>query len=158
MPESPPNLLATLIAEENMLVELPSEERSVVVKTMIQNLVASGRISKGHAPTVAKLVNDREALGSTAIGGGVAIPHARIPFSDDPIMAFALLKDGVGFNALDGGSVNFVFMVLTPKKDDEMHRTVLKAITSFAKKHIPLKALRGCVNASDIKSVFQDYA
>ncbi|MCC8165684.1 MAG: PTS sugar transporter subunit IIA, partial [Planctomycetes bacterium] len=100
----------------------------------------------------------REGLGSTAIGGGVAIPHARIGFSDEPLMAFALLRDGEGFNSLDGAPVHFVFMVLTPKDDDEAHREVLRAITYFVKRPIHLKALAGCKTSADVKSVFVDYA
>ena len=158
MPDSPSEILADLIREENILVDLPSEEHSAVIKAMVQNMVSTELVAKSNTSTVSRLLNEREALGSTAIGGGVAIPHARIGFSEEPLMAFALLKDGLGFNSLDGASVHFVFMVLTPKDDDEIHRDVLKAITFFAKKPIHLKALSGCKTPADVKSVFQDYA
>ena len=158
MPDSPSKMLATLIKEENIIVELPSEEHSAVIKSLVQNMVSTGLVSKTHTSTVSRLLNEREALGSTAIGGGVAIPHARIGFSEEPLVAFALLHDGDGFNSLDGASVHFVFMVLTPKDDDDAHRNVLKAITAFVKQPIHLKALSGCKTPADVKSVFQDYA
>ena len=158
MPDSPSEMLADLIHESNILVDLPSEEHSAVVKALVQNMVSTDLVAKANTSTVSRLLNEREALGSTAIGGGVAIPHARIGFSDEPLMAFALLKDGVGFNSLDGGSVHYVFMVLTPKDDDEAHRAVLRAITHFAKQPIHLKALSGCKTPADVKSVFLDYA
>ena len=158
MPDSPSKLLAELIQEENILVDLPSEEHSAVIKALVQNMVSTGLIAKNHISTVSRLLNERESKGSTAIGGGVAIPHARIGFSEEPLAAFALLKNGEGFNSLDGGSVHFVFMVLTPKEDDDAHRAMLKAITYFVKNPIHLKALSGCKTASDVKSVFLDYA
>ncbi len=158
MPDSPSKILAELINEENILVDLPSEEHSAVVKALVANMVTTDLVAKANTSTVSRLLNEREALGSTAIGGGVAIPHARIGFSDEPLMAFALLKDGVGFNSLDGGSVHFVFMVLTPKDDDDSHRGVLRAITYFVKQPIHLKALAGCKTPADVKSVFLDYA
>ena len=158
MPDSPSSMLAELINEENILVDLPSEEHSAVVKTLVQNMVSTGLVAKNHTSTVSRLLNEREALGSTAIGGGVAIPHARIGFSDEPLMAFALLREGGGFQSLDGASVHFVFMVLTPKDDDDIHRNVLRAITYFVKNPIHLKALAGCKTPADVKSVFQDYA
>jgi mannitol/fructose-specific phosphotransferase system IIA component (Ntr-type) len=151
-------MLADLIHESNILVDLPSEEHSAVVKALVQNMVSTDLVAKANTSTVSRLLNEREALGSTAIGGGVAIPHARIGFSDEPLMAFALLKDGVGFNSLDGGPVHYVFMVLTPKDDDEAHRAVLRAITHFAKQPIHLTALAGCRTSADVKSVFLDYA
>lgn len=158
MPDSPTSILAELIREENVVVDLPSEDRATVIKALVQNMVATELISKGHSSTVSRLLNKREELGSTAIGGGVAIPHARIGFTEEPIVSFALLKNGEGFNALDGAPVNFVFLVLTPEKDDEAHRQVLRAITAFVKPHIHLKALSGCKTPDDVKSVFQDYA
>lgn len=158
MPDSPSSILADLIREENIIVDLPAEDHSSVIKALVQNMVATSLISKGHLPTVSRLLNEREALGSTAIGGGVAIPHARIGFTDEPIAAFALLKNGSGFQALDGAPVHFVFLVLTPKDDDEAHRQVLKAITAFVKPQIHLKALAGCKTQGDVKSVFVDYA
>ncbi len=154
MPDSPSEILADLIREENILVDLPAEDHASVIKALVQNMVATDLVAKTHTSTVSRLLNEREALGSTAIGGGVAIPHARIGFSDEPLLAFALLKDGGGFNSLDGAPVHFVFMVLTPKDDDDAHRRVLRAITYFVKKHVHLKALAGCKTAADVKSVF----
>lgn len=158
MPDSPSALLIDLIREENILLELESEEHSAVIKALVQNMVATGLVAKTHASTVSRLLNERESLGSTALGGGVAIPHARIGFSGEPLGAFALLRSGVGFNALDGAPVRFVFMVLTPKDDDDAHRSVLRAITHFVKPHVHLKALSGCKTPADVRSVFQDYA
>ncbi len=150
--------MAEIISEDNIIVDLPAEDHASVTKALIQNLVSTGLISKGHASTVSRLINERESTGTTAIGGGVAIPHARIGFSEDPIIALALLKNGSGFNALDGAPVKFVFMVLTPKDDSETHRQVLRAITAFVKPAVHLKALSGCLTPADAKSVFVDYA
>lgn len=158
MPDSPSEMLAELINEENILVNLESEERSAVVKALVQNMVSTELVSKANTSTVSRLLGEREELGSTAIGGGVAIPHARVGFSDEPLMAFALLNHGDGFNSLDGAPVKFVFMVLTPKDDEEVHRNVLRAITYFVKHPIHMKALSGCKSAAEVKSVFTDYA
>ncbi|MCD7897339.1 MAG: PTS sugar transporter subunit IIA [Planctomycetaceae bacterium] len=158
MPDSPSSILAELIHEENILVDLPTEDHALVVKALVANMVSTDLVAKANTSTVSRLLNERESLGSTAIGGGVAIPHARIGFSDEPLMAFALLRDGAGFNSLDGAPVHFVFMVLTPKDDDEAHREVLRAITYFVKQPIHLKALAGCKTPTDVKSVFVDYA
>ena len=160
MPDSPTHILVELVREENVIVDLASEDHPAVMKAMVQNMVATGLISKGHAATVSRLLNEREALGSTAIGGGVAIPHARIGFAANPILAFALLSQGSGFKALDGAPVRFVFMVLTPngKDNDEVHRQILKAITTFVKPTAHIKLLAGCKTPADIRSVFLDYA
>ncbi|MDR1533927.1 MAG: PTS sugar transporter subunit IIA [Planctomycetota bacterium] len=158
MPDSPTKLLAELVREENILVSLPSEERDSVVKALVQNMVSAGLVTKAQSSTISRLLNERESLGSTALGGGVAIPHARIGFSEKPLVAFALLKAGQGFNSLDGALVNFVFLTLTPKGDDGVHRAVLQAITGFVRNPVHRKALSGCQTPADVKSVFVDYA
>lgn len=158
MPESPSAILAEMLSDENILVDLEQEDRASVVKLLVQNLVDTQQVAKSNVSALSRALNEREELGSTAIGGGVAIPHARVGFVDEPVIAFALLKNGQGFNALDGQPVQFVFMVLTPKADDEAHRKVLRGITFFVKQQIHLKALAGCKTAADVKSVFVDYA
>ena len=158
MPDPVSRLLVSSLPEENLLVNLPAEDRASVVKALVQNLVATGKIQKGQAAAVTRLVNEREEKGSTAIGGGVAMPHARVSFSDAVIAAFALLAGGDGFNALDGAPVRYVFLVLTPKDNEDLHREMLRAVTGFVRKPIHLKALSGCHTPAEIKSVFQDYA
>lgn len=157
MPDSRPKVLSELIKIDNILVNPASEERGAVIKALMQNMVATGRVSKGQTSSVSRLINEREALGSTALGGGVAIPHARISFSDKPLISFALLREGHGFNSLDGGSVRFVFFTLTPKDDDEAHRAVLRAITSFVKPPAHQRALSGCRTPAAVWDVFFDY-
>jgi mannitol/fructose-specific phosphotransferase system IIA component (Ntr-type) len=158
MPDSPTKMLAELIHVDNILVNLASEERSAVIKALGQNLVSTGLVAKNQTSVVSRLINEREALGSTALGGGVAIPHARIGFSDKPLIAFALLREGQGFNSLDGASVHFVFFTLTPKGNDEVHRAVLRAITGFVKPPVHQRALSGCRTPAEVKDVFVDYA
>lgn len=158
MSDSPSQMLAECILEENILVNPEAEDRASVVQALVQNMVSTDLVSKEHTDTVSRLLAEREELGSTAIGGGVAIPHARIDFSDEPLMSFALLAHGSGFKSLDGAPVKFVFMVLTPKDGEEIHRNVLRAITSFVKQPIHLKALSGCKSSAEVKSVFLDYA
>ncbi|MDR1518839.1 MAG: PTS sugar transporter subunit IIA [Planctomycetota bacterium] len=158
MPDPAPKTLAELIHEDNIIINPASEERQSVIKALVQNMVATGLVVKTQASTVSRLINEREALGSTALGGGVAIPHARIGFAKRPLLAFARLRNGQGFNSLDGASVHFVFLALTPKDDDDAHRAVLQAITSFVRQAVHRKALSGCLTPADVKSVFIDYA
>ncbi len=149
--------LTDYLSPANILVGTPDESRDWVVKALIKALIESGSIGKTKASSVSRLLNEREAVGSTAIGGGVALPHARVKFLREPVFAFALLRNGTGFNALDGAPVRYVFLVLTPKDDEEMHLAFLKQITLFTREQIHLKALAGCSTAKEVEAVFRDY-
>lgn len=60
---------------------------------------------------------NRERLGSTGIGRGVAIPHARLANLDETVAAFMSLEQGIGFDAIDDKPVDLVFALLVPAKD-----------------------------------------
>lgn len=73
------------------------------------------------------LVN-REKLGSTALDGGVAIPHGRMRGLDTAVGAFVRLDAGVDFEASDGQPVDLIFGLLVPQEATQMHLDILKTI------------------------------
>ncbi len=150
--------LVDAIPAQHILIHPESVDRSAVIRALIRQLVDTGAIGQSQASTATRLINEREAKGSTAIGNGVALPHAQIRFVDTIIAAFALLQSGTGFNALDGAPVQYVFLALIPKEHADLHVQLMKTITRFAKDPIHLKALSGCRNPEEVHGVFRDYA
>jgi len=69
----------------------------------------------------------REQLGSTAIGGGVAVPHCKSPYVDHPISALAIFSAGVDFDSLDGEPVRRVFLLVSPQDRPGDHMRLLEA-------------------------------
>jgi nitrogen PTS system EIIA component len=74
-------------------------------------------------------IEEREKLGSTGFGRGVAIPHARIPDLNRPVAAFFRLAAPVGFDAADGLPVDLVFGLLSPESAGAAHLHALAAIS-----------------------------
>lgn len=74
-------------------------------------------------------IEERERLGSTGFGRGVATPHARIPGLDTPIAAFLRLEAPVAFEAADGMPVTLVFGLLSPELGGAAHLQALAAIS-----------------------------
>ncbi len=72
---------------------------------------------------------EREALGSTGFGRGVAIPHARIPSLGRPVAAFLRLQSPVAFDAADAMPVDLVFGLLSPEHAGAVHLHALAAIS-----------------------------
>lgn len=71
------------------------------------------------------VVMEREKLGSTGIGHGIALPHGRLPDLDAPIVALARHVDGVDFDAIDGQPVHIVVVLLAPVNEDRSHLEML---------------------------------
>lgn len=79
--------------------------------------------------TVAERIDERERLGSTGFGRGVAIPHARIDGLARPVAVFFRLETPVGFDAADGLPVDLVFGLLSPDQAGAAHLHALAAIS-----------------------------
>ncbi len=73
----------------------------------------------------------RERLGSTGIGHGVAIPHARSPHCKVPVAGFMRLEDAIDFDAIDGEPVDLVFVLLVPEEADEAHLSLLAEVAGI---------------------------
>ena len=78
---------------------------------------------------VRQRLQDREKLGSTGFGRGVAIPHARLAQLDAPVAAFLRLEQPVGFEAADDMPVDLVFGLLSPEQAGVVHLHALAAIS-----------------------------
>lgn len=89
------------------------------------------------------LVN-REKLGSTGLGKGVAIPHGRLTTLESPVCAFVKLDTPVDFDATDGQAVDLVFALLVPEDSTEEHLQVLSTIAEIFSDNGINMALRQC--------------
>lgn len=89
------------------------------------------------------LIN-REKLGSTGLGKGVAIPHGRMASLTAPVCAFTKLDDPVEFDASDGQAVDLVFALLVPEDSTEEHLQVLSTIAEIFSNPAICAALRDC--------------
>lgn len=75
----------------------------------------------------------REAIVTTGIGGGIAIPHADLPEIDEPRLALGIFPDGVDFDALDEEPVHLVFLLLGTPRTPGLHMKILARIARLSK-------------------------
>ena len=79
------------------------------------------------------VLRDREALGSTGIGGGIAIPHGKMAELEKIIVLFARNRSGVDFAAVDGQPVHLFFLLLAPENSAGIHLKTLAQISRMLK-------------------------
>jgi PTS system nitrogen regulatory IIA component len=96
----------------------------------ISRLLASGTTSLPESEILASLVN-REKLGSTGLGEGVAIPHGRVRGIDKSIGAFIRVEGGVDYEAVDGRPVDLIFGLLVPQDCTEEHLGTLAGLAEM---------------------------
>ena len=97
-----------------------------------------------HLPSdvISREILKREALGSTGVGRGIALPHARIAGLGEPFGIFARLKKAIDFDAVDGRPVDLVFLLLLPTGQGESQASALALVARKLRDPKILGALR----------------
>jgi len=118
--------LADLIARDAILPAVKAASK----KQLIQEIATRARDAYGlDARLVCEGLLAREKLGSTAMGGGVAIPHARLPGISSITGLFARLEKPIDFEAADGQGVDLVFVLLAPEESGADHLRALARVS-----------------------------
>lgn len=99
-------------------------------------------------------VMERERLGSTGVGEGVAIPHARITGLDKPIGAFARLEGAVDFEAIDDRDCDLIFLLLAPKESGVDHLRALAKVSRVMRQDKLRDDLRKALSVDAVLAAF----
>ena len=121
--------LSDIICEEAICTAVQVESKEEAVRVLLLRLVEAGKLAAEQLEPVLRAVLEREALGSTAIGRGVAVPHARVRGIERTVMAVGLSDTGVQFDALDGEAVHALFLIIGPDKDADDYLAALEKIS-----------------------------
>ncbi|PMR76861.1 PTS IIA-like nitrogen regulatory protein PtsN [Billgrantia endophytica] len=120
--------LETILPPERTLYGVPGNSKKRVLE-FFSTFIAQNTPSLESQEVFDRLIG-RERLGSTGIGHGVAIPHARSPHCHGPVAAFLKLAEPIDFDAIDGEPVDLVFVLLVPEEADETHLALLSQVAS----------------------------
>jgi PTS system nitrogen regulatory IIA component len=140
--------LASLTRPELVFVGLPGTDRREVLRALAAEVAASGAV--GDAEELYRKLAEREALGSTGIGAGVAIPHCKLKGLRRGVVAVGLAGQGIDFQAVDGRPVSLFFLVVSPSESPAEHLQVLAAISRWVKADSHVDKLRGLTDRDAI--------
>ncbi|NLC22301.1 MAG: PTS transporter subunit EIIA [Halomonadaceae bacterium] len=140
--------LKTLLPLERVLFNAPGGSKKKLLATS-STFIAQDAPDLDTQEVFERLMG-RERLGSTGIGNGVAIPHARSPLCHTPIAAFLKLAKPIDFDAIDGEPVDLVFVLLVPEEADETHLALLSQVASVLNDAEALTRLRQCSNQHEL--------
>ena len=157
MPEARPVRLLETLRPGHFLALPPQEDRASVVRSLVRLLADAGAVGAGRVPALLRLVGEREKLGSTALGGGLAVPHARVSLPEAAVAAAVLRGSSEGWNPLDGTPVRVVFLLLSPKADDACHAGLLGEISALGRQAHRVKALGGCRTPEEFSGALRGF-
>ena len=148
--------LGDIIPEGGIVDDLKSTEKEDVIREMVQALVKTGRLDESTSGKVVKALMDREELGSTGIGAGVAVPHAKHDSITDLVGAFGRSRKGINFDALDGEPVHILFLLLSSKSASGAHLEALAYISRLVRDEKFVKFLREAKDVAGLRELLQE--
>lgn len=148
--------LSEIIPDGGILDDLKAAQKEEVIKEMVQALVKAGKVDEGSARKVTKALMDREELGSTGIGAGVAVPHAKHDSVSSLVGAFGRSRKGINFDALDGEPVHVLFLLLSSKSASGAHLEALAYISRLVRDEKFVRFMREAKDVAALRDLLKE--
>jgi PTS system nitrogen regulatory IIA component len=123
--------LREIIDQSNIIPELKAKDKRGVLEGLAE-------VISNHDPCIdrgdlVRVLVERERLGTTGIGDGVAIPHGKLDCISHPIVSFGRSKEGLDFESMDGQPAYLFFLLVAPENSSGLHLQVLARIAKILK-------------------------
>ena len=119
--------VADLLAPDRVVLDLRVPDKRRLIDELARRAAAAAA-AEVSAEAIAEAIAARERLGSTGMGAGIAIPHARLAGAAQPVGVFARLRPALDFDAIDGRTVDLVFLLVLPARAPGDHLDVLACV------------------------------
>lgn len=121
--------ITELLKQESIGLNEKAESKEQAIDKLVALMEAGGRLKDKDGYKAGILA--REGLGSTAIGEGIAIPHAKVEAVAEPGLAAMVLPEGVDYEAFDGSLANLIFMIAAPAEGADVHLEALARLSTL---------------------------
>jgi fructose-specific phosphotransferase system IIA component len=144
------SLLDEVTVLPNFVVGSKEELINALVDALEDKVETSEQLEKAR-----KAVFEREEIMSTGVGKGLAIPHAKTKAVSENMAAFALLKEPLDFDSIDGEPVRLVFLLIGPESNNSQHIKLLSRISRLMNSGSFREQVLNCSTTKEILSAFK---
>lgn len=145
--------LLEVLDAEAILPDLKAGTKTEVIEELATPIARQSGVA---AEDLVGVLLERERLGSTGIGGGIGVPHGKIPRIDRLFLGFGLSRRGVDFESLDGRPAHIFFLLVTPENSTGLHLKVLARISRILKNEPFKERLLQARTREDILAIIQN--
>lgn len=143
----------SLLEISTILINREISGKEDLLNQMINTL--KDRLTETQIEEIRSAVFEREKIMSTGVGKNLAIPHGKVTSIDEHLASFALLKDPIDFDSIDGNPVNMAFLLIGPEKKNSTHIKLLSRISRLMNNSSFRESLSNCKTAQDIYDMFE---
>jgi PTS system nitrogen regulatory IIA component len=141
--------ISDFLSPTQVMVDVKASDKSRLLEQLSMRAAAEAGLP---AEEVVREIAKREELGSTGVGNGVALPHARLPSLKAPIALLARLRHPIEFDAIDGEPVDIVVLLLIPETGDGAKGNALACVARALRDAEALRKIRA---APDREALFR---
>ncbi|MEE9542383.1 MAG: PTS sugar transporter subunit IIA [Thermodesulfobacteriota bacterium] len=142
--------LEDVLNKDYIIPDLNSGEKREILEEMVGDL--STKVVGLNKEELLELILEREKLGSTGIGYGVAIPHAKMKGIKNILVSFARSRKGIDFQSTDEKPVHLFFLIVAPENATSSHLKILSEISRILRESVFRKKL---LKARDTEEIYQ---
>jgi len=143
-----------LVSPGGILDDLRAETKEGVLREMSETVAAG--VPSLSAQDLTSILMERESLGSTGIGDGVAIPHGKVPGLGRLVAVFGRSRAGVQFHSSDGKPAQLFFLIVAPEQSAGLHLKVLARVSRLLKDARFRQSLLGAADAEDLRRILRE--
>ena len=143
---------------EGVLLDVQGDTKEEVLEALVDHAVAAKLLPKARKELLLELLIERENRGSTGVGKGVAVPHARIKGLKKALAVTARSAQGVDFRAIDGEPVHALIMLVSPENQSDSHLATLRWLSLHARDPDFVSFIRQARSADDVLEVLLERA
>ncbi|MHC5209669.1 MAG: PTS sugar transporter subunit IIA [Planctomycetota bacterium] len=153
-----PESLSEIFSVDSVLPDLAGRSKAEVLAEMVACAVSGGVLPKGRKAQALAALQEREERGSTALGRGIAIPHAKIPGLRRHAGLVARSLEGVDFRSIDGEPVHVFVLLVSPETRLDEHLATLRWISRVARDGDFVSFIRQARTPQEILDVLHERA
>lgn len=151
--------LLGFLSPEALVLDMKSRGKEDAIRELIQLLVDQGQLDASKMEPVLAAVLERESIGSTGLGDGIAIPHVKdCPHVSGLMGVFGRSTHGIAFEAIDGNPVHLVFLILGGPETSDEHIQVLRKLAALRMNQHFLRFLKGAEGEEQVVETIQEMA
>jgi PTS system fructose-specific IIA component/PTS system nitrogen regulatory IIA component len=147
---------ADFISPEAIRADVAADDKEGVIREMVQALLDVGKIEAPEFESIVKAILNREELGSTGIGRGVAVPHTKHGSVDQLVGTVGVSRAGVDFDSLDGEKVFVLFLLVSPLDRPGDHLRALENISRQLRDDRFCRFLKQSKTAEEIRQLLDE--
>lgn len=143
--------LVDFVVKDSLVPDLRAETKEEAIRILVHSLLEAGRVQMPEYENIVKAILKRETLGTTGIGGGVAIPHARHTSIERLIGTIGVAPKGIGFDSKDGKPVHVIVLIISPHDRPGDHLRALENVSSALRREDFVSRLKAATSRCELE-------